>query len=377
MGIISRLQLRDFRNISALETDLFPGINLITGGNGQGKTSLLEGIYFLAFLRSFRTRRPAEIIRWGTAGWEVKASVTPASDGAMGSLRKHDLEVVYTDSRQLTRDNKAIDDGMEFINSFLCITLVPEDLDLIKGTPLYRRRFMDMLLCQISRDYLHVLVRYNQALTRRNSMLKNVQRFGEKAVRSYDPILAETGARLTWTRSRVLSELGILYSDLISGLTDTNSSSTLQYVSSVFRRQSEGQSLEELQQGILTCLDDEFSRDEDRRTTRFGPHRDDISINIKGKSLSSYGSEGQCRLGALGLRLAAMRILKETLPNPEVVLLVDDVFGELDSNRRNAFFNVVSQADQVLITSTSIPSELNDYSRHLVMMDGSLSGESS
>ncbi|MDT8391740.1 MAG: DNA replication and repair protein RecF [Lentisphaeria bacterium] len=376
MGIVSRVQLRDFRNIPALETEFSPGITIITGANGQGKTSLLEGIYYLAFLRSFRTRRPTDMTRWGAAGWTIKASVTPSS-AAVGGLSTHSLAVSYTDSKRLIRDEKIIHDGMEFINSFLCVALVPEDLDLIKGPPLLRRRFVDMLLCQISRDYLHGLVRYNQALTRRNALLKNVGRFGEKAVRAYDPILAETGARLTWTRASVLSELAAVYSDVLGELTDTPAAWTSRYVSSVFRRQSEGMSIDELKQGMLTCLENEFSRDEERRVTRFGPHRDDLSITINGKSLSTYGSEGQCRLGALGLRLAAMRMLKETLANSEVVLLVDDVFGELDTHRRAAFFNTVSQADQVFITGTSIPSELTDFSRRMIMVDGCLSGESS
>ena len=206
-------------------------------------------------------------------------------------------------------------------------------------------------------------------------MLKNVRRFGEKAVHAYDLILAETGARLIQTRSQVLTNLSAGYADLFDEWSDAPSLSTLHYVSSIFRKQSAGLSLKELEQGILTCLDDEFSRDADRRMTRYGPHRDDLSILMEEKSLSSYGSEGQCRLGALALRLAAMRILKETLSNPEVVVLVDDVFGELDTRRRKAFFKAVEHADQVLITGTSIPTELSHFSRHLMMVNGNLTGD--
>lgn len=375
MGIVSRIQLREFRNIPALDTTLSPGVNMITGANGQGKTSLLESIYFLAFLRSFRTRRPAEMIQWGSRRWEVAAALNPAP-GRPGGLNSHTLNVTYAGARQLIRDKKVIYDGTEFINAFFCIALVPEDLGLIKGTPLLRRRFMDMLLCQMSRDYLHALVRYNQALARRNAMLKNVQRFGEKAVRAYDPILAETGARLTWTRWHTLRALDHAYTQLIDEWIHADAAWTLQYVSSIFRKQSEDLSVKELEQGTLSCLEKEFPRDTERRTTRYGPHRDDLYILMNEKSLSSYGSEGQCRLSALGLRLAAMRLLKDTLGDPEVVVLVDDVFGELDTHCRRAFFRAVSNADQVLITGTSMPENLN-CSRHLIMDQGCLSGDPS
>jgi len=401
MGIISRIQLRGFRNLSLVEVEPVPGINVISGANGQGKSSLLEAIHYLAFLRSFRTRRPGEMINWDKPFFQLEASISPPQSwprpvkqeaiekpspdretdsetspgptGTGGGLAKQSLRVSYGDTRELSRNGKT-SAATDFINSFLCVALVPEDLALVKGTPLLRRRFVDMLMCQMSRDYLHSLMRYNRALTQRNMMLKNVSRYGANAIRAYDHILAESGAVLSLMRADTVRCLGDLFTACYAELTDQTGDAAVIYNSSVFRRQAEQMSVADLQQGIIACLEREYGRDVERRTTRLGPHRDDLSIQLFGKSLAVYGSEGQCRLGALALRLACMQMLNDMGGHRSVVLLIDDVFGELDDERRAAFFKFASRADQVIVTCTSRPRELKNCSHNYRMSKGVLSG---
>lgn len=373
MGIVSRIQMRDFRNLETVEAEPVPGINLITGANGQGKTSLLEGIYYLAFLRSFRTRRPVEMILWDQPAFRLEADIVP-NTSEIKALDKHTLAVSYSDTRELLRDGKFISAATDFINSFLCVALVPEDLALIKGTPLFRRRFLDMLLCQMSREYLDSLVKYNRALAQRNALLKNPRYFGENAIRGFDHVLAVTGAQLIWLRANTVESLGKLFTDLYAELTDQACAATVTYHSSIFRRQLEHASVADLEQGIRSCLETEYGRDIERRTTRLGPHRDDLSIYLHGKSMGTFASEGQCRLGALALRLSSMQLLTDISGDNSVVLLIDDVFGELDDARRTRFFKAASQADQVIVTCTSVPAELADSACRFTMSKGIITG---
>lgn len=299
------------------------------------------------------------MVRWGCPSFMVEAELAHPGGAAMSAFDRHCISVAYGEQRQMWQDGKAVGSGGDFINSFLCVALVPEDIGIVKGTPLLRRRFMDMLLCQLSREYLRDLVSYNRALSGRNAMLKDPARYGEKAIRSYDLPLAAIGARLTLCRQRTVRDLGAIYRDTFQALSGERPEADLRFASSIFRQQTNGVGEAELDVAIMACLEREYGRDAERRTTRFGPHRDDLSLSLFKRPLAAYGSEGQCRLAALALKLAAMKLLVRTVADADVVLLIDDVFGELDNERRRRFFAEIGGVSQGLLACTSVPGELS------------------
>lgn len=376
MAIVSRIQLRDFRNLAEVDVPLGSGLHVLVGDNGHGKTSILEAIHFLALLRSFRTRRPSEMINWQASSFKIHAVIEPAR-GVSSSFDRHEVAVTYSDSRQLLKDDSSVRYAAEFINSFLCVALVPEDIGLVKGVPILRRRFLDMLLCQLDRDYLRALVRYNRALAGRNTMLKQPHRYSQAAINAYDSVLAETGARLTHARSTTVALLHDFFQASFAEISDNEEDVTLTFRSSIFPKGTQGAPVNQLEKNIFDCLVREYDRDMERGTTRFGPHRDDLVFSLKGRNLASFGSEGQCRLATLAVKLAALRLLTEQARPDDVVLLVDDVFGELDDARRSRFFQTLSSASQAIVTCTSMPSQLESRGRMLKVVNGQLYGDTS
>ena len=144
MRVLSRIAVREFRNLEAESAEFAPGLNILVGGNGQGKTSVLEAIHYAAFLRSFRTRRPAEMINWRGSSFGIEATLV-ATDRGASAFSTRRVSVSYSDCRQQMIDGKPVATAADFIKSFLWVALVPEDLGLIKGPPLFRRRFLDIL----------------------------------------------------------------------------------------------------------------------------------------------------------------------------------------------------------------------------------------
>jgi DNA replication and repair protein RecF len=355
MAFISHLRLRHFRNYTSFDQPLCPGLTLLTGSNGQGKTSLLEAIHYLSLLRSFRTRKVSDLVHWQSDYFYTEADV---SDGiqARPAIR---LSAAYRGRRRLRRNGALITRASEFINSFLCVPFVPEDIDIVKGSPGSRRRFLDIVLSQTSTPYLCHLMDYTAALKSRNVILKETGRYGKSALKAYDCLLAQHGAFLIAARQQFCAAFGALYQQVCERLFDPEAPFTLGYVMSGVRQQEYERNQDSLQEKLLQLLEAEQKRDIDNGNTRFGPHRDEIMLQISGKPLAAYGSEGQCRVAALAMRLAGAEHLLTVQDNRGLILLVDDVLGELDSRRRRHFLGELLRAEQVFLACTEVPPELD------------------
>jgi len=358
MAYISHLRLRHFRNYTSLERAFAPGLNLLTGENGQGKSNLLEAVHYLSLLRSFRTRKISDLKQWNAAYFFAEAELAENEKGPAPAARR--LSAAYRDARRLRRDGAVAHRASEFINAFLCVPFVPEDIGLINGGPAGRRRFLDIVLSQLSRSYLTHLNDYMVALKARNAMLRESRRYGPRALAAYEKIMAEHGGHIIYARHAFIAEFATRYREAGARLScDTGFALNMRYCLNGIAEHTVRQGPAQCHAALAELLTREQARDIEQGQTRCGPHRDELLLLLDGRPLAAFGSEGQCRTAALALRLTAAEHLSATLAEAGVVLLVDDVLGELDRRRQAAFFAEFRRAGQVFMACTEIPAGLD------------------
>ena len=357
-SFLSQLTLRQFRNYEAVSLSFSPGFNVFAGANGQGKTNILEAIAYLALLRSFRTNQAAPLKRYGSDHFYIRGKLKEIGHD---ETRVRDIAVGYGEKRQFSIGGARIEKASEFVNQFLCVPLVPEDIDLIKGAPSVRRRFANVALTQIYERYLQDFQRFTLCLRYRNTMLKQTGRYSAAALRAYDAVLTAHGARIMAMRKEFVSELNsALYE--ISGpfLGRDTRVLTIQYRPNLRSAASEGITELQLKDVYARALEKTERRDREEGRTTVGPQRDDIAFLLGGRALSTFGSEGECRLACLAVRLACCQVICLQPGKDSISLLVDDVYGELDPVRRAAFFELIRQFGQVFLTTTAIPEEVSE-----------------
>ncbi len=362
MGTLSLLRLHNFRNYTAAEVNLEPGLNLVIGQNGQGKTNLLEAVSYLALLRSFRTGRIQPLTRWGMTGFDLAAEYMDFYGD------RHKMDVVYHEKRELFIDGKAVEKASDFINQFICIPFVPEDIDLVKGPAGLRRRFVNILLSQTKPGYMQDLQRYNEVLKNRNYMLKQPHKYSSATVRAYDQVMVKVGASIIFARRQLIEALNVLTHDLSESVFASRHIS-VRYDSSIFGMHPEEEDIARIEENFYEVLAHNFEKDLERGQTRKGPHRDDVQLLLDTKLLSEYGSEGEMRICSLILRLASLQFAKSNEQMKGIILLVDDVTGELDAARRKSFYQLLQLGDQILLAATEVPLELKDISSKVMHVE--------
>ena len=339
---LAQLRLRDFRNYARLDAEFTPGFHVFLGNNAQGKTNILEAVYLVATVRSFRGAGGAQMIRHGQKGYFVGATIV--SDG------EHKTQMYWSaQQRSLTLDARPVRRLSEYLGVLRAVVFSSDDLQLIKGPSSRRRRFMDLLLTQTHTGYLWLLQRYTQALRSRNALLKQ-PRPDERALESFTHELVDAGEQLIQRRHQLLP--------ILRGVAEE-----------AYRRISGGSEVLELryrpavQESFLVELAQSRAREKVFRSTVVGPHRDELVIALGGRSVEQYGSEGQKRSVAIALKMAQAEYLTNVHGFPPV-LLIDDIMGELDAQRRSAFVPLLQRVDragsQVFMTATeeSWPEEL-------------------
>jgi DNA replication and repair protein RecF len=342
VGILARLSLRDFRNYERLDIEFEPGINVLAGANGQGKSNLLEAVYFLSVLRSFRCQQLSNLYRWGQSSFVIRGILKPENGPEFS------VAVQYDRTRQLRIANEPVARASEFIGHLFTVAFAPEDIELLKGAAGVRRRFLDVMLCQLYPSYLAMLQDYVKAHKCRNTLLRAAT-LDTGALQAFDRIMADRGAHIIDHRRRFFSELAghqkTITENYIGG-----------WLLQVHYRSSVGSdelaTTESLRDALLEGLTASLPRDRQRCQTHIGPHRDDYSFELDNRSLHLYGSEGQCRTAALIYKLATAQLLCASKGPESVILLVDDVIGELDQQHRDAFFSVLQQGAQTLFACT-------------------------
>ena len=331
MPLLESLELTDFRNYEHRRFVFEADRVVLCGANGRGKTNLLEAIYFLSILRSFRTSATRELIRLGRPRFRLSGAVNKA--GFREELR---LEQQRGSGRALAINGTAIRRSSEFIREFRAVAFVPEDKMLVAGAAGYRRRFFDMLISVLNPEYLRRLQRYAAALAQRNAALK--RQSGRAAAAAFEVELAEQGAYLGRERERYCA----LVETTLNRLAGTGSTYTVAYEPD-FPRDEEA---------YRERLARDFERDQRFGFTGSGPQADEVRFLAGGEALRHYGSTGQQRLFALYLRMAEFELVSAGAAGG-VLALVDDVTGELDPVNRERFFNQLRRAGQLFLTVTS------------------------
>jgi len=331
---LAHLRLRDFRNYPRLDADFRPGFHLLLGNNAQGKTNILEAIYLLATLRSFRGVGGAQMIRHAAKGYFVGASVVGEA--------AHEIKMYWSAAeRKISLDAQPVRRLTDYLGTLRAVVFCTEDSQLVKGTARTRRRFLDLLLAQTQPNYLPLLQRYALALRSRNSLLK--QRAPDPALLdSFSQELVSVGNQLIAARRELLPRISPL-------------------ARLAYRRISHD--AEELRLDYQPSVKADFavelarSRDRERtyRSSLVGPHRDELALLLNDQPAAQFGSEGQKRTLAIALKMAQAEYLTGLLGAPPV-LLIDDVMGELDARRRAGLLPLLERAHhargQVFMTCT-------------------------
>lgn len=347
---LEKLKLCNFRNYEDLHVTFHEQMNLILGENGQGKTNLLESIYFLSRGRSFRNPN-RELVRHGEKSASVEGTIYRTS---LDSRDQVQIVLEYGDGPQGTSilcNRKKISSKNELAGRILMVEFTPEDLTIVKGGPEQRRRFIDNELLNIKPVHGSAIKEYGKILRQRNELLKSIQKDPslKDTLFVWDQRLVEVGKRILLNRIGFLQKLNGISKEIHKNLTDGKESLQLYYHSNMIRSNEDLSSYGDL---FAKRLDENRSIDIRRGLTSAGPHLDDIKINVNGTDVKVYGSQGQKRTCALSLKLSQTNIIREET-GEEAIVLLDDVMSELDGNRQKRIMEHFKK-NQIVITSTEI-----------------------
>ena len=365
---LNQLVLRNFRSYTDCEIDFIDRVNLIVGENAQGKTTLLEAIYFLSTAKSHRTYPDNELIRYNESWFYLRAEITAANGSDTNpeaQIEPLDLMTVEV-SNELSGKKRFKFNGVlqkklsEWIGQFNVVFFSPESLTLVKGAPVDRRRFIDLLISQIDSVYLNSLQNYQFALKQRNELLKQIRskQANPDFLDPWDDILIAEGISIIQTRVRMFAQLKAYVQAKHTELTGDREVLELKYQPSPEKIDGvpEQGATELFRQGLQSSR----SYDILRGMTSIGPHRDDFKLILESQSAGAmyfqeakaFGSQGQQRTIALALKLGELELIRETTGKTPIVLL-DDVFSELDGERSSFLFNLLGRLNaQTFITST-------------------------
>ncbi len=331
--LVHRLTFDNYRNLSAGEMTATSGINVIYGDNAHGKTNLLEAIWMFSGAQSFRGSKDAECIRDG----ESKARLTLEFNS---ENRDQQAEIVFDSKRHAILNGVKLKSGAELAGTFRAVVFSPVHLSLIKDGPSERRRFIDIAIGQIWPKYITLIRRYMRAMQQRNSLLKDArfhtQLFDMLDV--YDEEIAKLGASIAIYRDKFIKRLAVSASGIYSGISGGKEVLEIEYIC------SGGFTAEDMLKSLKKARSDDL----DSGATSVGPHRDDLSVKINGKSARAFGSQGQQRSCVIALKMSEAEVLYE-ITNERPVILLDDVMSELDESRQDYILNHI-EGRQVFIT---------------------------
>lgn len=327
--MLAELQLRNFRCFEALGVEVAPGFNFFVGRNGQGKTSILEAACVLLRLQSQRSSTLAPAVRF-----------EGRSFGVSGRLDDHLLEFRYSALRRKVAldhvEQRPLD---EYLRLGRVVSFANTDIELVRGGSDTRRRYLDFLATQIDPLYRPTLRAYERALRSRNALLKSPHP-RPREIAAYEQPLLEHGAKLGTMRAKLVERLAPLAADAHREISATGETLQLRFAA--------GNSAD-----FAADLANSHAQELRLRQTIVGPHRDDIELLVEAKMANQYASEGQQRTLALALKIAQARVFMAEEGTPPL-LLIDDIFGELDPVRRNALLEQLPSAAQKLVTATTM-----------------------
>ena len=338
---LSSLSLKGFRNLKKLELsfDSDNKIYAFIGANGQGKTNILEAIYLCALSKSFRTRKNHDLINFGADFCSIKSELNIDSEEKI-------LEIIITAEppQKVLKINGVKKKATDFIGQLKAVFFSPDDLTFMAFAPRLRRRYMDVILSQIDRNYLDNLMRYQEIIRQRNALLKKIKEgsAGKDELTFWDDQLAEFGMQITDRRMELVDHLNAPVKNHYQAIAQSEDNLEIKY-----HPGTEGLHNKEK---FLNRIQKSHERDIGSGATQLGPHRDDLHFFYNNHDMMLFASRGEWRSLVLALKFTEIELIHEKT-NEQPILLLDDVFSELDETRQKYLFNAISDT-QTFITTT-------------------------
>jgi len=375
---LSRLSLINFRNYTRLSLDMPRRIMVLQGANAQGKTNVLEAIYYLAASKSPYASSDTQLVNWLAEQDDLPHARVEAEVVRGDTVTR--IEIILTRNgngqsryRKHIRINGAPKRVMDLLGVVNIVLFIPQDMSLIDGAPAGRRKYLDAMLCQIEPRYCRALSQYNKVLEQRNSLLRQLRERGGSPdqLDFWDDQLTTAGAEIIARRQQTIVDLEALAQPVHETLSEGQERLRLRYVPSFDPRQPEPNGLQLLpglnlpppisipqeaeptREAFLTRLQSQRREETQRGLTLSGPHRDDLRFLNGQIDLQTYGSRGQQRTAVLALKLAEVDLMAR-ITGEQPILLLDEVMSELDADRRKYLCDRLNQVEQSLITTTDL-----------------------
>lgn len=328
-------------------------LNIIIGDNAQGKTNLLEAIYVSGFGKSFRTAKDSDLVSFGKEIANVKIELQKDN----GLLEIIEYRINDKSKKEFLINGVNITKISELLGTMNIILFYPDDLKLIKESPVERRKFLNRELSHISKIYCADIIDYNKILFQRNELLKKILYKPEfrDLIDVWDEQLTDKGARIILRRKKFIEDLNVISRKIHADVTKNKEILNVAYITTIKNMEN----YDTIKSDLMIKLRKSIDTDIRRGYTSVGPHRDDIETTINGINIKSFGSQGQQRTAALSLKLSEIEIIKNDV-GEYPILLLDDVMSELDVNRQKDLIYTLMNV-QTIITTTDIKNLLDDY----------------
>lgn len=343
---LKELKIRNFRNYEDLEISFSNNINIIFGNNAQGKTNILESIYFLGLTKSHRTLSDIDLISHKKISTVVEGKISRENIDSLYKI------VIEDNKKTIICDGNKITKKSEYISKVNIVIFYPEDLELIKGSPNERRQFLNLELSQLSNNYYCILSSYNKILKMRNDLLKKKFReviFDSTYFEIITQMLIEKAIYIYKARNKFILKINEISHDIYKDIIDI-ADFNLKYDNNF---NFDNYDTDYIKKIMTEKYKDNFDNEVRYGSTLFGPHKDDFGFFIGTNDLKKYGSQGQQRTAVLAVKLGEIELFQNQ-HNTSPILLLDDVFSELDNDKINNLLKYIDNNIQVVITTTDI-----------------------
>ena len=341
--LINNITLSNFRNYSKAEANFSENLNLIIGKNGQGKTNLIEAIYMLSLGRSFRTNKDKEMMMFDALNTYISSEVT-----VMGRNYKIEIKLGKDIKKAVKINSIPIDKLTDLLGIINIVIFSPEDLKLVREGPKERRGFMDREISQLRPNYYSLIHKYQKILVQRNNLLKNIK-IDENLLDVYDEQLAIVSQKIMAYRKEFIDNITPIASANHYRISSGKEKLNIKYLPNI----TASSEIDFDSSYIFNKFKTSRAEDMRRRTTTSGPHKDDIGIYLGDMDLRSFGSQGQKRSAAISLKLSEIQLIFEE-KNEYPVVLLDDIFSELDISRQKMLIDSLSEIQTFVTTTEAI-----------------------
>ncbi|HBV52280.1 MAG TPA: DNA replication/repair protein RecF [Clostridiales bacterium] len=355
---LKRILLENYRNYTSLDLSLSNDVNIFYGNNGQGKTNLLEAIFYTAIGKSFRNAKDSDVIQSGKEAFRIDIEIcSDITENISVKYNKNKEKYIKVNGLYLRKLG-------HLMGSVLAVIFSPEDMQLISEGPSVRRKFMDIAISQKNASYYFDLLQYQKILVQKNNLLRNikcgkVKNYGE-ILSIWNEQLAESGSRIVYERFRLIKDISEIAEEkhrkIAVESAEREEKLKIFYHSDIPREIIEAENRNTIKNELFSMLENRREKEIEREATLFGPHRDDIDLKLDENDLKRFGSQGQKRTAVLALKIAELELLKKsTGRNP--IFLLDDVFSELDHQRQEAFLSEICGVQTFIscVEAQSIP----------------------